>query len=256
MILLSTSSLNGYGIHRIFLIAKKAAFDGIDLVLTKENFDLWDPEYIYSLSKETWVKVLSITAPSKGIDEQNINKAVELAKKLWSQLITFSPPYFKDSNVSWFSKYLQDIKKITNLSIWVKNIEPEFLLLIIPKYRNASLADIKKITWDTALDLSSIDPTSGTDILKAYKILWTSIKNIYLSDRQGNKTGLLPWDAWWWISYLPLESFLMKLKTAGYNWFISVRVNPEALGAWNEWLVLENFKKVIDYYKKHYLDYK
>jgi hypothetical protein len=53
MILLSTSSLNGYGIHRIFLIAKKAAFDGIDLVLTKENFDLWDPEYIYSLSKET-----------------------------------------------------------------------------------------------------------------------------------------------------------------------------------------------------------
>jgi hypothetical protein len=66
----------------------------------------------------------------------------------------------------------------------------------------------------------------------------------------------LPWDAWWWISYLPLESFLMKLKTAGYNWFISVRVNPEALGAWNEWLVLENFKKVIDYYKKHYLDYK
>jgi hypothetical protein len=63
------------------------------------------------------------------------------------------------------------MKKETGISIAIKNIEPEFLLLIIPKYRKASLADIKKITGDTGLDLSSIDPNSGMDILKAYKIL-------------------------------------------------------------------------------------
>jgi hypothetical protein len=106
------------------------------------------------------------------------------------------------------------------------------------------------------LDLSSIDSSSWMDILKAYKILWTSIKNIYLSDRMWNKTWLLPWNAGWWISYLPLESFLMKLKTTGYNWFISIKVNPEALWVWNEWLILENFKKINEYYKKHYLEYK
>jgi hypothetical protein len=33
-------------------MAKKALFDGIDLVLTKENLDLWDEDYIYNLSKE------------------------------------------------------------------------------------------------------------------------------------------------------------------------------------------------------------
>ncbi|MDR0771757.1 MAG: hypothetical protein LBF15_01505 [Candidatus Peribacteria bacterium] len=65
MILLSTSSLNGYGIHRSFLLAKKAGFDGVDLVLTKENFDLWDGDYLASISKEIGIKVLSITAPSK-----------------------------------------------------------------------------------------------------------------------------------------------------------------------------------------------
>jgi hypothetical protein len=33
-------------------MAKKASFDGLDLVLTKENLDLWDEDYIYELSKE------------------------------------------------------------------------------------------------------------------------------------------------------------------------------------------------------------
>jgi sugar phosphate isomerase/epimerase len=94
------------------------------------------------------------------------------------------------------------------------------------------------------------------DILKAYKILWNSIKNVYLSDRHGNEIGLLPGNAGWWISYLPLESFLIKLKTSGYNGFISVKVKPESLGVGNEKLVLENFENIIAYYKKHYLNYK
>jgi hypothetical protein len=66
---------------------------------------------------------------------------------------------------------LQKIKKEVSFSVSIKNIEPEFMLLIIPKYRKASFVDIKKITGDTALDLSSVDSSSGTDILKAYKIL-------------------------------------------------------------------------------------
>ena len=256
MILLSTTSLTWYWIHRIFLLAKKAGFDWIDINLTKENFDLWDDDYIYDLSREIWIRVQSITAPSKWVDEESISKIVSLAQKLNCQLIVFSPPYFKDSNISWFSEYLSKIKKDTNISIAIKNIEPEFLLLIIPKYRKASFVDIKKITWDTALDVWSIDSSSGLDILKAYKILGNSIKNIYLSDRQQSKTWLLPWNAWWGISYLPLESFLMKLKTTWYRWFISIKVNPEALWAWSEGLVLENFKNIIEYYKKHYKNYK
>lgn len=256
MILLSSSSLEGYWIHRIFLMCKRAWFDGLDLDMTKEDFDLWDEDYIEELSKTIWVKVVSITAPSKWVDEESINKIITLAEKLNCQLVTFSPPYFKDSNVSWFSEYLTKIKKDTNLSIAIKNIEPEFLLLVIPKYRKASFVDIKKITWDTALDVGSIEASSGVDIMKAYKILWNSIKNIYLSDRHQNKSWLLPWNAGWWISFLPLESFLMKLKTTWYRGFISLKVSPESLWAGNEWLVLENFKNVIEYYKKHYKNYK
>ena len=256
MLLLSTSSLQGYWIHRALLISKKAWFDGIDLNLTKEDYDLWDKDYMSSLCKEIWVKILSITAPSKGMDEQSINKIISLAETLDCQLVTFSPPYFKDSNVDWFSEYLTKIKKETNISIAIKNIEPEFLLLVIPKYRKASFIDIKKITGDTALDIWSIDSSSWIDINKAYKTLWNSVKNIYLSDRQQNKAWLLPWYAGGGISYLPLESFLMKLKTSWYRWFISIKVDPIYLWAWNEELVLQNFKNIIAYYNKHYKNYK
>jgi len=252
LILLSTSSLEWYWIHKIFLLAKKAWFDGIDLCLDYYNYDLWDSSYIKWLSDEIWVKVLSISAPSNWLNEEYIDKIVNISETLWSQVVTFSPPYFKDLNLSWFSKYLAKIKSKTKISISIKNVEPEFLLLVIPKYRNSSILDIKKITGDTSLDLSILDWKYGIDIIKAHKILWNSIKNIYLSDKDWD----LPWSSWWGISNLPLESFLMKLKTTWYNWFISLKVNPEKLWVWNEDLIIQNIEYVINYYKKYYLNYK
>jgi sugar phosphate isomerase/epimerase len=52
MLLVSTSSLSGYGLHRIFSFVKKAGYDGIDLVLTKQNYDTWSADYIKSLIDE------------------------------------------------------------------------------------------------------------------------------------------------------------------------------------------------------------
>ncbi|MDD2907876.1 MAG: hypothetical protein PHH98_04515 [Candidatus Gracilibacteria bacterium] len=257
LLLLSTSSLNGYGLHKIFYFAKNAGFDGIDLLLNEDNFDVWNEKYLESLCSEFGIKVLSITAPSKGLDDELVDRIISIGKYLNVQLITFSPPYFKDTNSTWFSKKLPKLKKeITSFSIGVKNVEPEFLLLVIPKYRNASLLDIKKITGTTCLDLSCIDGSSGLDILKAYKILGSSIKNIYLSDKHSQKSGLLPGTSGGGISYLPLESFLMKLKTTGYSGFISLKVNPTELGAGNDELVFQKFKEIIVYYKKYFLNYK
>jgi hypothetical protein len=49
MILLSTSSLKGYGLHKIFQIVQKSQYNGIDLVIDKTNFDTLDTQYIKSL---------------------------------------------------------------------------------------------------------------------------------------------------------------------------------------------------------------
>ncbi len=256
MILLSTSSLNWYGLHRIFKFAHKAWFDWLDLSLSKINYDSWDEDYLKELSDSFNMPVLSLTAPTKWMNQKKVDKLVKIAWTLWSQVITFSPPHFSDKNVTWFTKYLLKIKRDTHISIAIQNVAPKFLFFIIPEYKNATLYEIKKITWDTALDLSSIDNSSWMDILKAQKMLWSSIKNIFLSDKHGAKTGILPAGAWGGISYLPLESFFMKLKTSWYNWFVSLRVKPRELWVWTEEKVIQNLEYAISYYKKHFLNFK
>jgi hypothetical protein len=94
------------------------------------------------------------------------------------------------------------------------------------------------------------------DILKAQKMLWSSIKNIFLSDKHWSKAWLLPWWAGGGISYLPLESFFMKLKISWYNGFVSLKVKPTELWVGTEEKVLQNLDYSIWYYKKHYLNYK
>lgn len=256
MILLSTSSLDWYGIHRIFAFAKKAGFYGIDLCLDEKDYDNWDEEYLKSLSKSFWVPVLSVTAPDKGLDEKKVNKIVKIAENLEAQIVTFSPPHISDKNTTWFTKYLSKVVKNTNIWISIKNVEPKFLFFIIPEYKNAWLPEIKKVTWNTSLDIWAIDSGSSVDIIKAQTIFWSSIKNIYLSDKYGTKTWLLPGDAWGWISYLPLESFFMKLKTMAYNWFVSLQVKPSELWVWDEKKVLEKLKYAIDYYTKYFVEQK
>ncbi|MCD5385128.1 hypothetical protein LRZ95_00485 [Candidatus Gracilibacteria bacterium] len=256
MILLSTSSLAGYGLHRIFKFAHKAGFDGLDLTLGGINYDYWDEDYIKELSDSFNIPVLSITAPSRGMNEKKVDKIISIAAKLGTQLITFSPPHFSDKKTTWFTRYLLKVKRDTHISIAIQNVEPKFLFFIIPEYKNATLFEIKKVTGDTTLDLSSIDSNSGMDVLKAQKILGSSIKNIFLSDKHGSKVGLLPGGAGGGISYLPLESFFMKLKISGYNGFISLKVKPSELGVGTEEKVLQNLDYAIGYYKKHFLNYK
>ena len=146
MLLLSTSCFEGYGIHKIFQLAQKAHVTGLDLVLSYENKDFWDEEYIFSLSQEFSVPVLSITAPEKAVTEAVIDTIVSLAKKLDTQVINFVPPHISDKKTKWFKDYLPKVKKQSGLSIAVQNVEPKFWLFVIPEYKNATFAQIKNIT--------------------------------------------------------------------------------------------------------------
>lgn len=256
MLLLSTSSLHWYGIHRIFDFARKSNYDWLDLSLNYINYDLWDKEYIKLLINEFDLPVLSITAPSKWMNEKKVDDIINLALHLWAQTITFSPPHISDSNKKWFENHLLKVKRDTHLWISIQNVESKYLLFVIPEYKNATLTEIKRVTGDSSLDLSNIDTSTGMDIMKAQKILWSSMKNIYLSDRHWSKIWILPWTAWGWISYMPLESFFMKLKTSWYNGFISLKVKPSELWVWTEAKVLQNLEFVLNYYRKHFLNYK
>ena len=122
VLLLSTSSLNGYGIHRIFSFAKKAKYDGLDLFFTSTNHDLWDKEYIKELSDTFKVPVLSMTISLKWMNEKKVDQIIDIAKFVWVQVITFSPPHFSDKNITWFNKYLLKVKRDTHLSVAIQNV--------------------------------------------------------------------------------------------------------------------------------------
>jgi len=256
VLLLSTASLTGYGLHRVFEFAKKSWVLGLDIALWNLNYDLWDADYIKSLSDNFDIPVLSITAPSKWVTKKKVDIIVEMAKKLNTQVLTFSPPHITDKNTLWFSRYLPKLKRENNLSISIQNVEPKFMFFIIPEYKNSTFTQIKWITGDTTLDLLWVDSSSGMDILKAQKILGSSVKNIFFSDKHGIKRGILPWSGRGGISHLPLESFLMKLKAGGYEGYITLRVNPKAMWVGNAERVVQNLEYIKKYYEKHFLNFK
>lgn len=253
---LSTASLKWYGIHKIFTIAKKAQYEWIDLKLEKWNYDSLDPEYIKSLSDAFEIPVVSIEAPPRWLNKKRIDEIVVIAKKLNSQVITFTPPHILDKDTSWFTEYLPRLRRAERIAICIKNVSPKTIFFFIPEHKNSALIEIKRITGDTTLDISNIDTVGGTDLMKAYSILGKTVKNVYISDKIGPKSNLLPWMQWGGTSNLPIESFLMKLKASGYDWYISLRVKPLELGWWNDEKVLQNLDYIQRYYKKHFLNYK
>lgn len=171
MLLLSTSSLTGYGLHRVFSFAKQAGYTGIDLSLNFLNFDLWDEDYIYSLTQEFNLPVISITAPNKGMSSENLEKIIRIAEKLSCQIITVSPPHIMDKDTKWFGQHLMKLKQNLRISICVQNVEPKVIFFIISEYRNATLGQIREVTGDTTLDLIAIDGASNMDIMKAQELL-------------------------------------------------------------------------------------
>jgi sugar phosphate isomerase/epimerase len=256
MLLLSTSSLKWYWLHRKFVFAKKAWYDGIDLVLEKWDFDSWNKEYVRSLSESFAMPVLSVTAPNRWITKKVVDEIIDLAVSIKAQNITFSPPHITDKNSGWFTTYIWKASRDNHIVITVQNVAPKFLLFVIPEYRSNNLLDIKKVTWFTSLNLSNIESSAWMDIMKAQNILGNTIKNIYLSDRRGPKMWLLPWNAWGWISTLPLESFFMKMRTSWYGWYFSLKVNPKELSVWDDKEVIKKLADVKDYYRKHFLNFK
>ncbi len=255
MLLLSTSSLTGYGLHRIFQFAKNAGYTGIDIALWLVNYDLWDEEYIAELVEEFNIPVLSLTAPDKDMSRKKLEKIMQIAKRLNVQIVTFSPPHLRDKDTKWFGSTLLKIKRDTHMSICIQNVAPKFLFFVIPEYRNATLTQIKWVTGDTTLDLIGVDSSSSMDIIKAQQILGKSVKNVFFSDKHGMKRWILPGGAGWGISYLPLESFLMKLKTTGYGGYITLKVSPKAIGVWNAERVSQNLDYMKQYYEKHFASF-
>ena len=225
MYLLSTSSLAGYGLHRIFSLAKQAEFDGIDMSIDFDAYDSYDAAYIDSLITSTDLPVVSITAPERRLNRKQCDQILSLADDLGVQVVNLHPPHRLDREKDWFGEYLQVVaKKYPNIVINIINAPPKTWLYIISEYGDARPETIKKITEHTALSIENVDPESGVDLMKTLILLGSTMWLVYLSDKDDGKVGLFPGEG-----TMPLESLLIKLREIGYSGHFALTIDPRSL---------------------------
>ncbi len=249
MLLLSTSSLRGYSLHRIFSFAVRAGYAGISLDLSYDDYDTTHAEYLQSLVDTYSMPIRSIVAYERRMTRDLVDSIMELAARLRVETVNFYPPSIFDTSSDWFLEYLPTITaKYPSHRISVVNVEPKTFLLIIPEYRNATLMAIKKITGTTTLSIRNIDTESGVDLLKTFSILGNSIANVFLGDKAVGKDFV-----YFGKGDMPLESFFIKLKNAGYTGLLTVRTLPRELDAGDaDEKILSRLKEIKDFVGEYY----
>lgn len=227
MFLLSTSSLDGYWLHKIFLLAKEGGFDGLDLSVNFDLYDTFDAAYIDSLVQLTSLPVVSITAPERRLTKRQCDTILDLADNLGVATVNFHPPHRLDKEKDWFGEYLQQMnRRYTNTTINIVNAPPKVWLFIISEYGDARPETIKKITEHTALSIENVEPSSGVDLMKTFVLLGSTMNLVYLSDKNDDTTWLFPGEG-----TMPIESLLIKLKDIEYSGNFTLCVHPTALSA-------------------------
>lgn len=95
------------------------------------------------------------------MSKESVDRMVDVADALGVTSLFFYPPHRADKDAEWFNDYLPKVKaKRKDLTLSIVNVEPKTILFFIPEYKDATLTSIKKLTGETALHVSNVDPTS------------------------------------------------------------------------------------------------
>ncbi len=244
MLALSTDSLNGYGLNRIFAFAKEAGYDGIDLRIAKKQYDTQNASYVKSLSDKYNLPVVAIQLPDP--TPKQLEKTIEIAKEVSCKVIIVQPPrIFSVRQTSWLKKQVPKLRAKENISIALENAPADMILGFIPKHAMNNVVEMKKFKH-ACIDTTRV-AIRKQDLMRLYKTLSKYLVHIHLSNVRGSKRYYRPDDG-----ILPLESFLTKLKQDKFPGSVSIKVNPKYLHAGNDQKVMKNLKEMKDYYDKYF----
>ena len=241
-IILSTGSLYKYSLPEIFRIAEVAGFDGIELLIGQNSYDV-EIGRIQELSDEYNIPVLSLHSPFVICDGwggfwDRIWRSLFMAMELSIPLVNFHPPSgimprhrLNDElseNIQNYKDRIKDfgiVLTIENLPT-IRIFRRLFMNRLFPRMMNNAYQIAKfavnndiHVTFDT-----THIGTTGTDLLEAYAVFIDTIANIHLSDYDGRSQHLLPG-----MGCLPLKKLLTRIKRDGYNGVITLETCPAAM---------------------------
>lgn len=243
-IVLSSESLKGYGLNRIFGFAKEAGYDGIDLAMDPSEHDTMDENYIKQISDQTGLHVGSIQTP-KTTTKNHIEDAISLAKKIGTKIIIIQPPKLLNVKLAkWLRDEIPKIRQRENISIALENASSETIFGFLPEHAMGSIGDLKKFKH-VCLDTSRI-AQKKEDLIRFYESIKKYLVHIHVSNFYKGKAYAPPE-----MGVLPLESFLSKLKQDDFKGSISIKVRPQNFHVGDDQRMLSDIKASLEYCKKY-----
>lgn len=246
MLTLSTDTLKGYGLDRIFRFASELEYEGIDLAMDTKLFDTFSADYLKELIDKFKIPIIAIQTP-KDSSPRTILTALDLAKDIHCHIIIVQPPkFFNRKYASWLKNEVPKIRKKENLSIALENASNKTFLGIIPEYAMNNLNELRNFKH-ACIDTSRI-AQKKEDLMRAYNILKSYLVHIHLSNMHRNRAYYRPDEG-----MLPLESFLAKLRQDDFKGAISIKVNPKYIQAEDEQKMKKNLTEIKKFYEKFFL---
>jgi sugar phosphate isomerase/epimerase len=279
MLALSTGSLYTYGLDRVFGLAKKAGFDGIE-VLVDGRWDTRQADYLKHLIERHGLPIVSLHSPFHLVQvpgwEQDplwrLKRTVELAEALGAQVVVAHPPlgwlrislrvtgasnkrdFWVGLPLSWFvgrpyarwlCDQLEGFQRDTEVIVAVENMPRRQIgPLGFDLYQMTRLESLERFRHLT-LDTTHL-ATHGIDILQTYERLAGRVAHVHLSNYNGREHRLLQ------DGHLPLADFLRRLNQDGYGGIVALELQPDVLGAGDDNQVLANLWAAVDFCRGHF----
>lgn len=253
-LLLSSDSLEGYGLDMIFEVAKEAGFEGIDLAMW-QGFDAWNVRYVKKLVDQYEMPVRSIQT-SRKVNAKELNKAVDIANEIDCNVININAPkIFNVKSYKFIKNNLKSYKK-HNRDIDFCIVNPPnsgiFMIPLVKKYHFPNLTEIiKKYKAKLSLDIVYVDEGKlENKFLKKVDKFIPNMGLIYLSDKNKSGEGHLPLGD----GNMKLNKILRVLRENDYKGDFSLKLDLDKKDLSDIDKIILMLKKSIDFYKEYYLE--
>lgn len=275
MIALSTGSLYSYGIARVFDLAARAGFDGIE-VLVDHRWDTRQPAYLRQLSARFELPIVALHNPfASGIEGWpddplgRLRRTVRLAQEVGAPLVVahlpkryhaltgrldahrprgFSlllPVPRREAYYHFLDDGVAAMEEETGVILAIENMPAKrFLGLTINAYWFNRPEEMRRFPHLT-LDATHWG-TWGVDPLVAYRRLGERVSHVHLSNYDGREHRSPP------DGHLPLGNLLDALACDGYRGAVTVECHPDALDAQDEDTCLAALRRARSFCQTHY----
>jgi sugar phosphate isomerase/epimerase len=244
MLLLHSETLIHYGLDRVFELAKKAGFDGLEIAIG-ENLDTQNVKYLKKLEKRHKIRIKAFTLTSKK-EEDFIKIFQNVVKKFPETSINLNSAEvlsFKYKN--WITKIAPALAKKYNLEFNRKNSVFKTFFGIFPSRSENSLYSLRD-AGKVCLDLSALW-ASKEEIMRSLQFLGKDLQHIYLSNVNKSTLYYPPQ-----TGILPIESFLTRLKQNNFEGDFTIKITPKLCREGQDEKVIEILVESRKFFEKYF----